>query len=55
MKLFKVLETQSRRTSTYTVKYVDDPVLLDKEGTVIQGMTDRLAEIGKCYGIGLNV
>jgi hypothetical protein len=48
------LETQNR-TSHYTVKYVDDPVLLDKEGTAIQGMTDRLIEIGKCYGIGLNV
>ena len=29
-----------------TVKYVDDFVLLAKEGTLIQGMSDRLTEIG---------
>jgi hypothetical protein len=29
-----------------TVKYADDLVLLDKEGTILQGMIDRLIEIG---------
>jgi hypothetical protein len=37
------------------VKYVDDLLLLAKEGTVIQGMSDRLTEIGKCFGMGMNV
>jgi hypothetical protein len=36
------------------VKYVDDLVLLAKEGTVIQGMIDRLTETGKCFGMGMN-
>jgi hypothetical protein len=34
-----------------TVKYVDDLVLLGKEETVLQGVFDRLNEIGTCYGI----
>ena len=38
-----------------TVKYVDDFVLLAKEGRVIQGVIDRLTEIGKCHGMGMNV
>ena len=38
-----------------TVKYADDLVLLAKEGTVIQGMIDRLIEIGKYFGMGMNV
>ena len=37
------------------MKYVDDLVLLAKEETVIQGMTDRITEIGKCFGMGMNV
>jgi hypothetical protein len=37
------------------VKYIDDFVLLAKEGTVMQGMIDRLTEIGKCFGMGMNV
>jgi len=32
-----------------TVKYVGDLVLLAKEETVLQGMTDKLTEIGRCY------
>jgi hypothetical protein len=38
-----------------TVKYADDIVLLAKEETVLQGMIDRLIEIGRCYGMEMNV
>jgi hypothetical protein len=31
-----------------TVKYADDLVLLAKKVTVLQGMIDRLTEIGRC-------
>jgi hypothetical protein len=30
------------------VKYENNLVLLAKEGTVLQGMIDRLTEIGRC-------
>jgi hypothetical protein len=30
------------------VKYADDRVLLGKEETVLQGIIDRLIEIGRC-------
>ena len=38
-----------------TVKYVDNLVLMAKEETVLQGMIDKLIEIGKCYGMEMNV
>jgi len=38
-----------------TVKYADDLVLIAKEGTVLQGMIDKLNEIGRCYGMEMNV
>jgi len=38
-----------------TVKYADDLVLMAKEETVLQGMIDKLIEIGKCYGMEMNV
>jgi hypothetical protein len=38
-----------------TVKYADDLVILAKEETVLQGMIDRLIEIGRCYGMEMNV
>jgi hypothetical protein len=38
-----------------TVKYADDLVLLAKEETVLQGMIDRLIEIGRRYGMAMNV
>ncbi|PNF18588.1 hypothetical protein B7P43_G06262 [Cryptotermes secundus] len=38
-----------------TVKYADDLVLMAKEETVLQGMIDRLIEIGRCYGMEMNV
>jgi len=38
-----------------TVKYADDIVLMAKEESVLQGMIDRLIEIGSCYGMEMNV
>jgi hypothetical protein len=38
-----------------TVKCADDLVLLAKEETVLQDMIDKLTEIGKCYGMEMNV
>ena len=38
-----------------TVKYADDLVLMAKEETVLQGMTVKLIEIGRCYGMEMNV
>jgi hypothetical protein len=37
------------------VRYADDLVLLAKEETVLQGMIERLVEIGRCYGMEVNV
>jgi hypothetical protein len=38
-----------------TVKYADDLVLLAKEEKVLQGMVDRIIEIGRRYGMEMNV
>jgi hypothetical protein len=37
------------------VKYADKLVLLVKEETVLQGVIDRVIEIGGCYGRELGV
>ena len=37
------------------MKYADDLVLLAKEAEVLQDMTDKLIESGKCYGMEMNV
>jgi len=37
------------------VKYADDLVLMSKGETVLQGMIDKLIEIGSCYGMEMNV
>ena len=37
------------------VKYADDLVLMAKEETVLQGMIDKLIEIGSYYGMEMNV
>ena len=37
-----------------TVKYADDFVLLSKEEAVLQGTTDRLHEIERCYRMEMN-
>ena len=39
----------------HTVKYADDLVLLAKEEKVLQDMIDKLIEIGRCYGMVMNV
>ena len=39
----------------HTVKYADDLVLLAKEEKVLQDMIDKLNEIGRCYGMEINV
>ena len=38
-----------------TVKYADDFALLAREERVLQGMIDRLVEIGRCCGMEMNV
>ena len=38
-----------------TVKYADDLVLMAKKETVLQGMIDKLTEIGSCYCMEINV
>jgi hypothetical protein len=37
------------------VKQADKLVLLTKEETVLQGMTDRVIESGMCCGMEINV
>jgi hypothetical protein len=37
------------------VNCADDLVLLDKEEAVLQGMMDRVIEIGMCCGMGMDV
>ena len=39
----------------HTVKYADDLVIMAKTETVLQGMIDKLIEIGSCYGMAMNV
>jgi len=38
-----------------TLKYADELVLMAKEETVLQDMTEKLIEIGRCYGMETNV
>ena len=37
------------------MKYRDDIVLLAREETVLEDKIDRLTEIGRCYGMEINV
>jgi hypothetical protein len=39
----------------HSVKYADDLVLLAKEEKVLQDMIDKRIEIGRCYGMEMNV
>ena len=39
----------------HTLKYADDLVLLAKEEKVLQDMIDKLIEIGRFYGMEMNV
>jgi ABC-type hemin transport system ATPase subunit len=36
-------------------KYADDLILLAKEEVVLKDMTERQTEIGRCYGIEINM
>ena len=38
-----------------TVKYANELVLLDNEETVLEGMINRLNDIGKCIGMEMKV
>jgi hypothetical protein len=38
-----------------TVRYADDLVLPAREETVLQGVVDRLIDIGRRYGMEMNV
>ena len=40
---------------SHTVKYADELVLLAREEIVLQGITDRLIGIGKCYLMEMNI
>ena len=37
------------------MKYADDLVLLAKEAAVLQGVTERLNESGRCYRMEMKV
>jgi len=37
------------------LKYADELMLLAKEEKVLQDMIDKLIEIGRCYGMEMNV
>ena len=37
------------------MKYEDDIVLLAKERAVLRGMIDRVTEIGRVYGMEMNM
>jgi hypothetical protein len=37
------------------VRYADDLVLLAKEETILQSMIDKLIEVGRGYGMEINV
>ena len=37
------------------MKHADGLVLIVKEDTVLQGMVDKLIEIGRCYGMEMSV
>jgi hypothetical protein len=39
----------------HTVKYADNLVLPAKEEKVLQDTIDKLIEIGRCYGMEMNV
>ena len=46
---------QHRRPIIQTVKYADDLAVMSKEETVLQSMIHKLIEIGRCYGMEMNV
>jgi hypothetical protein len=40
---------------SHTVKYADVLVLVAREEKALQGMIDKLMEIGRCYGMEMKV
>ena len=54
-KLWKGLETKIGGEIIHTVKFADELVLLVKEEKVLQNMTNKLIEVGRCYGMEMNV
>jgi Reverse transcriptase (RNA-dependent DNA polymerase). len=38
-----------------TVKHTDDPILLAKEEDMLQGLIKKLIEMGRCYGMEINM
>ena len=54
-KLWMGLEASTSEGKLFKLKYADDLVLMAKEETVLQGMIDKLIEIGSCYGMEMNV
>jgi hypothetical protein len=51
----RVWRLQNRTKVIRTLKYADDVVLLVKEETVLLAMIKSLIEIGRCYGMEMNV
>jgi hypothetical protein len=51
----RVWKLQNRTKVIRTLKYADDVVLLVKEEMVLLAMIKRLIEIGRCYGMEMNV
>jgi hypothetical protein len=51
----RVWRLQNWRPYIHTVKYADDLKLLAKKKKVLQDMFDKLIEIGRCYGMEMNV
>jgi len=49
------LETKIGGEIIHTVKFADELVLLVKEEKVLQNMTNKLIEVGRCYGMEMNV
>ena len=54
-KLWMGLETSTSEGKLFILKCADDLVLMAKEEMVLQGMIDKLIEIGSCYGMEMNV
>jgi hypothetical protein len=54
-KLWMVWKLQDRRAKYQTLKYANEFVLMAKEETVLEGMIDKLIEIGRNYGMEMNV
>jgi hypothetical protein len=52
---FGILNVEERVLRTVTSKYIEDLVLLANDEVVLQGKSESLSEIGRCYGMAMNV